>query len=126
MKYPGYKTARVMTNKDGMTPSDLALTAGHESLSEKIRRTECGSDYEEIHEDSGYLTFGSEEHDEYRSRARSTGDCRYWSLPTPCLDRDSGIHESADSLSEGNTTFKPRTRSEGGLKIYSGYKENLL
>ena len=37
MKYPGYKTARVMTNKDGMTPSDLALTAGHESLSEKIR-----------------------------------------------------------------------------------------
>jgi hypothetical protein len=37
MKYPGYRAAKVMENKDGKTPSQMALLAGHTSLSETIQ-----------------------------------------------------------------------------------------
>ncbi|XP_061182368.1 B-cell scaffold protein with ankyrin repeats-like [Saccostrea echinata] len=48
MRYPGYKAARLIKNKDDRTPSEIALLAGHSALSEQIQNTECASDYEEI------------------------------------------------------------------------------
>lgn len=41
MKSPGYRAAKVMKNKDGKTPSQLAFLAGHKSLSETIQVSIC-------------------------------------------------------------------------------------
>lgn len=37
MKYPGYKSAREMINKDNQTPSEIASEAGHTVLAEDIK-----------------------------------------------------------------------------------------
>lgn len=37
MKYPGYKSAREMINKDNRTPSEIASEAGHTVLAEEIK-----------------------------------------------------------------------------------------
>lgn len=37
MKYPGYKSAREMINKDNRIPSEIASEAGHTVLAEEIK-----------------------------------------------------------------------------------------
>lgn len=109
MKYPGYKSAREMINKDNQTPSEIASEAGHTVLAEDIKNTKSASHYEELPiedepepEFSAYLTcsFNVEDHRTERNdfpERRHIKSIRRRSAPPKCLNRDSGIHGSNDS-----------------------------